>query len=54
MIIIIIINVIIIIIISIVLSIPQGGQQFGPCSVMALIPPSSLRILTGTLSHVSG
>ena len=33
---------------------PQGGQKFAPYSVMAKIPPSPLRILTGRLSHVSG
>ena len=32
----------------------QGGQQFAPYSIMAKIPPSPLRILTGRLSHVSG
>ena len=33
---------------------PQGGQKFAPHSVMAYIPPSPLRILTGRLSHLSG
>ena len=32
----------------------QGGQKFGPHSVMAWIPPYPLRILTARLSQVSG
>ena len=30
------------------------GQKFVPFSVMAWIPPSPLRILTGRVSHVAG
>ena len=43
-------GVITIIITLIINNYTQGGQKFAPYSVMAEIPPSPLRILTGRLS----